>query len=358
MKGNIRTELMAQVDKAKTASRKLVNIYVIFILVTFAEILGTLLLSAGLVWLAGYLLDRVITIHPVIWLLFFSIAIGLTASVVVNLILLKPIVRLNKAMKQVAGGDFTVQLSTRNIIREINDTYESFNLMTQELQATETLQTDFVSNVSHEFKTPINAIEGYAMLLQGGPDESQQDEYVDRILSNTHRLSTLVGNILLLSKVSNHAIPLTESEYRLDEQIRQALVLLEPAWTAKEVEFDVDLAEVVWKGPETLLHHVWTNLISNAVKFGPQGGLVTATLKKTDGRYVFTIADRGPGIPEAEQKHIFNKFYQLDSSHRQEGNGLGLALCRQILDTCGGRISVENCPDGGCCFTVELPVRT
>ncbi len=356
MKRDIRSELLVQVDKAKTVSKKLVNIHVIFVLVTMAEILGTILLSMLLVWLMRELFNRVIEIPPIIWLTFFSITIGLAASVVVNLILLQPIVRLNKAMKRVAGGDFTIRLETRNIIREISDTYDSFNLMTQELQATETLQTDFVSNVSHEFKTPINAIEGYAMLLQEGSEEQRQ-EYVERILSNTHRLSALVGNILLLSKVSNHAIPLTESTYRLDEQIRQSLVLLEPAWSAKDIDFDVEMEELVWTGPENLLHHVWTNLISNAIKFGPAGGTVSITLKQTDGRYIFSISDSGPGIPEEEKEHIFNKFYQLDSSHRQEGNGLGLALCRQILDNCSGVISVSNLQQGGCCFTVMLPDR-
>ena len=334
-----------------------INIHLLFILVTIGEILGTLLLSSLLVWLAGELFNRVIEIHPVIWLLFFSITIGLTASVVVNIILLRPIVRLSKAMKKVAGGDFSIQVATGTRIRELRETYDSFNLMTRELQATETLQTDFVSNVSHEFKTPINAIEGYATLLQDAGNDAQQEEYVDRILSNTHRLSTLVGNILLLSKVSNHAIPLTETTFRLDEQIRQALVLLEPEWTAKDVEFDVEMEELLWTGPETLLHHVWSNLIANAIKFGPKGGMVTLSLKHTDSRYYFSISDQGPGIPEEEQKHIFNKFYQLDSSHRQEGNGLGLSLCAQILNACGGAIDVENCATGGCRFIVTLPAE-
>jgi len=343
----------------KPAPKKgLLNIRLLFILVTMAEIFGTLILSTLLVWLSRYLFDQVIEIHPVLWLLFFSITIGLTASVVVNIILLQPIVRLNKAMKQVAGGDFTIQLQSRAPIREIRDTVDSFNLMTRELQATETLQSDFVSNVSHEFKTPINAIEGYATLLQNGSNDPQQKAYVERILLNTHRLSTLVGNILLLSKVSNHAIPLTTATYRLDEQIRQALVLLEPAWTEKETEFDVELDELLWTGPESLLHHVWSNLIGNAIKFGPRGGTIQMTLKKTDGRYVFRISDEGPGVPEEEHQHIFHKFYQLDSSHKQEGNGLGLALCKQILMSCGGDIQIENLPGKGCRFTVLLPLRT
>lgn len=338
--------------------RGMLNIHLLFILATFAEILGTLVVSSLLVWLFRYIFDRVIEIPAVLWLLFFSITIGFTAAVVVNIILLRPVVRLSKAMKQVAEGDFDVHLHTGVRIREIRESYDNFNLMTRELAATETLQEDFVSNVSHEFKTPINAIEGYATLLQGVSDDQQQQEYVDRILLNTRRLSTLVGNILLLSKVSNHAIPVSTSTYRLDEQIRQALVLLEPAWTAKDTEFDADMEELLWTGPESLMHHVWSNLISNAIKFGPQGGLIRITLKRCDGRLCFTITDSGPGIPEEDQQHIFNKFYQIDNSHRQEGNGLGLALCHQILTLCEGTITVSNPLEGGCCFTVLLPDRT
>lgn len=335
--------------------RGMLNIHLLFILATFAEILGTMVVSSLLVWLFRYIFDRVIEIPTVLWLLFFSITIGFTAAVVVNIILLRPVVRLSKAMKQVAEGDFDVHLHTGVRIREIRESYDNFNLMTRELAATETLQEDFVSNVSHEFKTPINAIEGYATLLQGVSDDQQQQEYVDRILLNTRRLSTLVGNILLLSKVSNHAIPVSTSTYRLDEQIRQALVLLEPAWTAKDTEFDADMEELLWTGSESLMHHVWSNLISNAIKFGPQGGLIRITLKRCEERLCFTITDSGPGIPEEDQQHIFNKFYQIDNSHRQEGNGLGLALCHQILTLCEGTITVSNPPEGGCCFTVMLP---
>lgn len=330
------------------------NIRLLFIVVTMSEILGTLLLSSLLMWLAGQLFDRVIEIHPLVWLLFFSITIGLTAAVIVNIILLKPIVRLSKAMKQVAAGDFSIRLQSKSQINEIRDTYDSFNLMTAELQATETLQSDFVSNVSHEFKTPINAIEGYVTLLQDADNEADRKGYIDRILHNTSRLSTLVGNILLLSKVSSQSIPLIPNTYRLDEQIRHSIVLLEPMWEPKDVEFDVILDEVSWTGPESLMHHVWDNLIGNAIKFGPHGGLITIRLHHTDGRFVITIDDTGSGIPEDDQKHIFNRFYQLDSSHRQEGNGLGLALCSQILTLCSGTIDVTNLVEGGCRFTVTL----
>ena len=347
-----------QTKKKGKQTQKGLNLHLLFILVTFAEIIGTLVLATLLAWLSRYLFDRVIEVPTLIWLLFFSVTIGFPASVVVNILLLKPVVKLGRAMKQVADGDFSIQLQTGSRIQEVRAIYDSFNLMTRELQATETLQTDFVSNVSHEFKTPINAIEGYATLLQGDGENPHQAEYIERILHNTHRLSALVGNILLLSKVNNHAIPVNVVTYRLDEQIRQALVLLEPAWTQRDTEFEADMEDLLWTGPESLMHHVWSNLIGNAIKFGPRGGLVRITLHRVEARYVFTIADNGLGIPEAEQQHIFNKFYQLDSSHKQEGNGLGLALCRQILQICGGDISVHNAPEGGCVFTVTLPAET
>ena len=347
---------MKNQGKRAQSANKLLNIRVLFILVSMAEIIGTLLLSGLLSWLSKMIFNRVFEIPDIVWLLFFSVIIGVTVSIVINIILLRPVVKLSKAMKQVASGDFGIRLSADIQIQEIRDSYESFNLMVQELENTETLQTDFVANVSHEFKTPITAIEGYATLLQGGSDPSQQS-YVDRILLNTRRLSTLVGNILLLSKVSNHAIPVAKTTYRVDEQIRQAILLLEPRWLERNVEFDVELDEIVWNGPEHLMHHVWSNLIGNAVKFGPKEGLVTVKLKQTDGRYEFSVTDQGAGVPEEERQRIFHKFYQLDSSHKQEGNGLGLALVKQIVDGCDGSINVENLPEGGCRFVVTLPMN-
>lgn len=340
-------------EKPQRAGR--LDIRLLFIMVTMLEILGTVGMALFLAWLLEYLLHTTISVHPLVWLVLFSIIIGVTVSIVVNVLLLRPIVKLNRAMRKVAEGDFSVQLQTGSHITEIRDTYRSFNLMVKELAATETLQSDFVSNVSHEIKTPINAIEGYATLLQGSSADPQQQEYIDRILLNTHRLSTLVGNILLLSKVANHAIPVAKNTYRLDEQVRQALLLLEPRWTEKEIDFDVELEEITWTGNEALMQHVWINLLTNAIKFNPLGGRVALRLYREDARIIFIIEDSGPGIPEEERKHIFNRFYQLDSSHKQEGSGLGLALCRQILDACGGDIAVEGVSSGGSRFIVLLP---
>ncbi len=334
--------------------RLLLNIQVLFTLVTMAEIAATLMLSTVLARLSKILFERVMDVPDVVWLLIFSVVVGVSLSIVTNIILLRPIVKLSRGMKKVASGDFTIRMDEGSSIREVQECCASFNTMVQELGATETLQTDFVANVSHEFKTPINAIEGYATLLQGGTADETEQAYADRILMNTNRLSTLVGNILLLSKVSNHAIPIARSTYRLDEQIRQAILLLEPRWVEMDTEFDVEMEEISWTGPENLMHHVWNNLIGNAIKFGPRGGLVRLTLRQDGDQVRFTIEDEGEGIPEAEMQHVFNRFYQLDSSHKMEGNGLGLALVKQILDTTGGSIAVENLPERGCRFTVIL----
>ena len=266
-----------------------------------------------------------------------------------------PIKKLRGAMDKVAQGDYSVRLEGRSTAKEIMEIYTGFNLMAHELSSTEILQTDFVSNVSHEFKTPINAIEGYSTLLQGSDNlDGDQREYVEKILLNTGRLSSLVGSILLLSKLENQQIPTNQTKYRLDEQIRQSVVALEASWAQKSIELDVELDRASYVGNEPMMRHVWDNLISNAVKFSPDGGTVKLRLSQDPGRPVFTVEDQGPGLSEEAQKHIFDKFYQADTSHKQEGNGLGLALVKRILTIEKGQITAFNIPEGGCRITVTL----
>lgn len=269
-----------------------------------------------------------------------------------------PIKKLRGAMDQVAEGDFSVRLDDKSTSKEIMEIYTGFNLMAHELSATEILQSDFVSNVSHEFKTPINAIEGYSTLLQDSDNlDENQREYVEKILLNTQRLSSLVGSVLLLSKLENQQIPSHQTQYRLDEQIRQSVVALEPAWEQKDIEFDLELERVSYLGNEPMMRHVWDNLISNAIKFSPAGSTVKLQLTKKPKKLIFTIEDQGPGLTQEAQKHIFDKFFQADNSHKQEGNGLGLALVKRILTIEQGQITAENLPQGGCRFTVTLRTK-
>ena len=326
----------------------------LMVLVT-AELLVCIFISLG----SYALLKDIIPLAPsvlfMLMLLGISLTVGLLITNFLSKLIFAPIRRMTQAMEKVAEGDFTVRMPVQSSSQEILDLYTGFNMMVQELRSTEILQTDFVSNVSHEFKTPINAIEGYSMLLQNGDNLTpQQEEYVGKIVYNTHRLSTLVGSILLLSKLEHQQIQTGLFPFRLDEQIRQSIVAMEDAWEKKNIELDADLERVSYLGNEHILRHVWDNLINNAIKFSPQGGLITLRLARKDGRIHFTVEDQGPGIPEESLKRIFDKFYQTDNSHKQEGNGLGLALAKRIVTTVDGRIWAENLPQGGCRFTVIL----
>ena len=338
--------------KKVTKARLGVHIYYVLLA------LGELIIAGGVAILLSLLLRKLeVQLSPVLWVLVFSIILSCVLGGFLSALFFTPIARLSRAMRQVQGGDFSIRMENPTYIREVRDLYENFNLMTRELEATEIIQSDFVSNVSHEFKTPINAIEGYAMLLQDGQRSEEQALYVKKILLNTRRLSELVGNVLLLSKVDHQAIDGNTSRFRLDEQIRSALLLLESKWTERETEFDVELESIEFTGNESMLLHVWSNLIDNAIKYGPRGGLITLRLREEAGQAVFTIEDCGPGIPESHQPHIFDKFYQVESSRTTEGNGLGLALTKRVLDVCGGTIAVENLPTAGCRFTVKLPLN-
>ena len=258
-------------------------------------------------------------------------------------------------MGKVADGDFTVELNSHSSAKEIQEIYSGFNLMTHELRATEILQLDFVSSASHEFKTPISAIEGYAALLRSCDDLTEEHrECVEKIIFNTKRLSSLTSSILLLSKLESQEIPTNRSKFLVDEQIRQSIVALETQWEHKNIELDVDLCQAEYYGNELLMRHVWDNLISNAIKFTPEGSTVKIQLAKKLTKIVFTVEDQGPGIPEESLRHVFDKFYQADSIHKQEGSGLGLALVEKILTLEKGSVKAENLETGGCRFTVTL----
>lgn len=324
-----------------------------------AALVGSLLstaLAMFIVWLLNRRFGVWLGMPYTIRVLLISILSGAAIAVGLSKIFVSPMMKLGDAMRKVAGGDFTVRLDCTSKIRDVREVYGSFNTMVKELGNTETLQTDFVSNVSHEFKTPINAIEGYASLLQDSQlTDEQKNAYIDKIIFNTRRLSDLVGSILLLSKVNNQTISLKASTFRLDEQVRQSILALESKWEKKEIEFDIDLDEIEYTGYENLLSHVWLNLIDNAVKFSPQNGQIRIRLKQLAGSVTFSIWDNGLPIPEADIDRIFNKFYQGDNSHASEGNGLGLALVRKIVAAAHGTINVTSSEDAGTEFVVALP---
>lgn len=319
------------------------------------EIEICVLIALGLDALLARFVPLPFEIPLILELIIVSFLVGVLVTGQLSRYFFNPIKKLGEAMGKVADGDFTVELNSHSSAKEVQEIYSGFNLMTQELRSTEILQLDFVSSASHEFKTPISAIEGYAALLRSYDDlTEEQRECVEKIIFNTKRLSSLTSSILLLSKLENQEIPTNQTKFLVDEQIRQSIVALETQWERKNIELDVELCEAEYYGNELLMRHVWDNLISNAIKFTPEGSTVKIQLARKLTKIVLTVEDQGPGIPEESIRHVFDKFYQADSIHKQEGSGLGLALVEKILTLEKGSIKAENMEAGGCRFTVTL----
>ncbi|MCL2775226.1 MAG: HAMP domain-containing histidine kinase [Oscillospiraceae bacterium] len=296
-------------------------------------------------------------ISPVLFLLFISIIIGTAISMIVAKKILNPITRFSKAVSEVAKGNFDIRLDEKERIKELKELTQNFNIMAHELSCTETLRNDFVDNVSHEFKTPISAINGYATLLQDKTlSEAERDEYIKFIIDSSKQLSTLSENILNLSKLENQEAVIDRKDFRIDEQIRETVLLLENNWGKKDIDLEVDLDKIVFNGNKGLLAQIWLNLIDNAIKFTPRGGKIGIRLYKSGDNIITIIKDTGRGIDQSEIHHIFDKFYQGDKSRKETGNGLGLALVLRIINLSKGNIEVQSEPGKGSEFTVSLPV--
>lgn len=292
-----------------------------------------------------------------------SIIIGALLSFVVGNIVLKPLWELIEATRRVSEGDFGVKLemgwSERHTVRELSQLIKAFNNMTNELRSTELFRKDFISNFSHEFKTPLASIRGFArQLYEGELTPEQQREFSRIILDETEYLSALSRDIMLLTSLENRDIVSDKEEFSLDEQLRECMLHLEPQWAQKEIDIDMErLDEVSFYWNAQLLAHVWTNLFDNAVKFSPQGGSLRVSCIKEKKRVVVMVEDSGEGIPPQAQEHIFDKFFQADSSHATKGCGLGLPLAKKITELCGGSISADGSELGGARFTVTLPLN-
>ncbi|MBR5515384.1 MAG: HAMP domain-containing histidine kinase [Clostridia bacterium] len=330
---------------------------IIFVILIFAMVLTiavtVILYNLRLLWvvLGG-------PFSVIIGVFLLSVCIASALAYYVNNHILRPIVTLSNASKKVATGDFGIRINEHTNIEELNTTFDNFNNMVSELSSIETLRNDFIANVSHEFKTPLSAIEGYAMLLQDDSlSNEDKNEYIKRIRDNTHLLSELTGNILLISKLDNQSFTSQNKEFRLDEQIREAILTHEVTWSTKGTQLEIDLDEMTYTGEETLLLQVWLNLIGNALKFTDDKGVVCITLKNNSSNAVVTVSDNGIGMDTETQKHIFEKFYQGDTSHKGKGNGLGLALCKRIVNLHNGTIQCESEAGKGSIFTVTLPIN-
>ena len=290
-----------------------------------------------------------------------NIALALVFTLIITCLahkLMNPIRKLIEATDEVSKGNFSIRLNEDNVKHEILNMNVSFNKMVNELSSIETLRNDFIINVSHEFKTPIAAIEGYATLLQDSDlSESERMEYTKIILESSRQLSSLSGNILKLSKLETQEIVPDKKYFYLDEQLRQALLLLENQWSKKNIDIDMDLKTTRYYGSEDLLMQVWLNIFSNAIKFTPENGLIITKLKATSDSIHICISDNGIGMSEEVQSRIFDKFYQGDKSRNFQGNGLGLTLVKKILDLCKCEISVKSKLNEGTTFNIYLPIE-
>ncbi|MDE6471672.1 MAG: HAMP domain-containing histidine kinase [Clostridia bacterium] len=331
-------------------------------LASFIAILSAIGIFSG----AYYLLEHFqVQIDETWWAIIVagiaSIVVGIVLSIAVNLYFFNPIKDLLDVTNRVAHGDFSVQLKEKKKKNgeikkgEMSILTHHFNVMVNELNKNKTLKSDFVTNVSHEFKTPLANIKGHAELIKNCRDDAQINEYCDDIISAVSNLTELTSNILRLSKLENHAI-LQPNDFRLDEQIRQSIIILENKWSEKNIELNIDLDEVTIFYDEALFGQVWQNLISNAIKFTDENGEINIMLRKYDEEAVFTIRDNGVGMNDEVKSHIFDKFYQGDTSHAKEGNGLGLALVKKILDNSHCSIDVESKEGEGATFIVRIPI--
>ena len=292
-----------------------------------------------------------------IWFSIASIFIGTTFAHFIGKKSIRFFASISEASKKVAKGDFNVQIDENMKVKELREMSHNFNLMIRELAGMEMFRNDFISNVSHEFKTPLSAIEGYTTLLQTpNLPEDKKQFYISKILYNTNRLSELTGHILLLSRLENQNISIPKSTFSLDEQIRQIILLFERDWTEKNIDLDINLEEINYLGNEELLAQVWQTITGNALKFTNPNGKIKVFMESNDKYIVIDIIDNGIGIDEATQARIFEKFYQGDKSHTIKGNGLGLALSKQIIELHNGFISVSSQKDKGSKFTISLPV--
>ena len=294
-------------------------------------------------------------------LLMFSI--GLAAMWMLAMAISKPIVQITEAAERVAKGDFSAKVPLRRQTKkrpydEVEALAATFNQMTDDLKSIEYLRKDFTSSVSHEIKSPIATISGYAQLLRDETlDAETRRAYTLAISESCAQLSRLSDNLLRITRLeSGKRRPLAEP-FQLDEQLRRTLAAMMPEFRRRKLELSVDLCAARIVSDRELLEQVWQNLLRNAIKFTPEGGSIRVGLTTQEGAFRVQIADTGIGIDESAQKHIFEKFFQADTSHHTEGSGLGLSLVKRIVDACGGEITVESQLGKGSTFSVTLPAR-
>lgn len=290
-----------------------------------------------------------------IYLVVVPVILGTVLIFLTAITVAKPIKKLSVASKRVAGGDLTVHIPAKGHgeLRELTD---NFNHMVKKLSENEYLHKEFVSNVSHEFNTPITSLMGYAKLLkQKTLTDEKRDEYANIILYESIRLSKLCKDLLRLSELENQGRIEIPETFSLDEQIREAVVLLQHSWEDKNIEIDLDMDEIFFSGDKALMYHVWINILSNAVKYTDRNGKIQISLKRDGGDIFATISDNGIGMSKEELDKVFVRFYKADRARNSSGSGLGLSIAKKIVELHKGSIQVNSRKEMDTTFTVRLP---
>ncbi len=338
-------------------------------LILTVGILLLLLVSIGLGWIILVVLTNNNILKPDAGMNLFSGAIIISlVSLVLGTVfttlytsrIFDPFRKLTYAMHELSEGNFDTRIDFRFpfLSRDSRELSESFNYMAAQLGSVELLRSDFISDFSHEFKTPIASLKGFARILKN-PDlsEKERNEYLDIIIAEADRLSVLSQNVLMLNKLNNQDKLENVEEFDLDEQIRSAIILLQNDWSEKNIQLDIELDDCRFVGNAELLNLCWINLINNAIKFSHENGVISISLTDNPDSVKFVVKDNGIGMSETDQAKIFDKFFQADSSHSTKGNGIGLTLVAKIVELHQGLITVESKLNMGSTFTVSLPKK-
>lgn len=352
---------MSKKNKQKNRRKLSSNAHFNFILIIFNSIILSTVLVAILTFsiLRAFNLESEMILFPL-----FFIGVPLLASAIVSLIFtilasrnsLKDLNNFLDAINKVSKGDFTVKLDSDKT-KTLRPVYKSFNQMVKELNSIEMLRDDFISSFSHEFKTPIVSIKGFAKLAKSPIiTEQERNDYLNIIISEINRLVTLSEDTLLLTNLESQEIVIEKEPFSLDEEIRRSIVLLQNDWENKNINLQLELENITFNGNSSLIQQLLINILNNSIKFTPKNGTISISLKEIENNSVLIkIKDDGIGMDEHTIKHIFDKFYQADSARASQGLGLGMSIAKRIVELCEGKIKIESKLNEGASFLITLP---